>query len=138
MAEAEKIQSILHGECRMTSTFASSQLSYTSFLLLLCELFTDVTAMPPGSQPGAHMARSVFAVTTHVRCGVCQGGFLPSPSLSLFLDAPLPCTCIGFISLQKLLCLQPGASELLPDLLCDSALSRPAGSQEPALPLPTS
>lgn len=96
MAEAEKIQSILHGKCRMTSTFASSQLSYTSFLLLLCELFTDVTAIPTGSQPGVHMPRSVFALIT--REMLC----LPRRIFTISLSLSFLCRCSSSLYVYKL------------------------------------
>lgn len=132
----------------MTSTFASGQLSYTSFLLLLCELFTDVTAIPPhphppGSQPGVRTPRSVFALTT--REMQCLPGRIFNSTrslLSLFpLDAPIPYTRI-FLPQASSCCksrcgYSQGASEHLPDLLCDSASRRPSGSQKPASLLPT-
>lgn len=92
---------------------------------------------PPYQVPSLELTHPEACLhSPHTRCSICQGGFLTYLSLFLFLlDVPLPkasshCKCwCGY---------SQGTGKHLPDLLCDSASSRPSGSLKPALPLPAS
>lgn len=97
MAKTEKIQSILHSKCRMTSTFASGPVTDTSFLLLLCELFTSVTVispLPPPRVSSLEFARPAMRLhSPHSRCSVCQWGFVMLPPRS---SLPVPSCAFVF------------------------------------------
>lgn len=91
-------------------------------------LITAVPAVPPRQEPARP---EVCVLSPHMRCSVCQGGFLTSLCP---LDAAPPYTCV-FLPQAPSRCRSwcgrsQGAGEQLP-LRGDSASSRPSAPQNP-------